>query len=156
MSRPKKVKPKRLIEQLTPKQQKFVLAKAEGQTNAQAAITAGYNMVKTTADRMGQYVMESRRVATALSEVIDEAFPDVRKKAAKILDRMLTPDTRELPCSCPQCGHNFSVPVELPQVANKDQLKAIELLAKLYGWNAPAKQQTLVAKVNYTLPKDEE
>lgn len=115
---------------LRPRQKKFVMELAHGADAIQAAKTV-YPAATNAKDRI-QKSLANPRIQNALVEVLDHMYPDLKKNMSEVLIGLLNDS-------------------ESKQI----QLKALEMLVKVYGFAAPAKSQSLHAHVNvekYKLP----
>jgi phage terminase small subunit len=112
--------------QLTVKQQKFVAAHSQGMSAKDAVVAAGYNVTtEKSAQSLGSIMLANPKIQNALAAAIQEEFPNVPQLAARRLVNVLIDDTTR--------------PGEV--------LKAIEVLSKICGWQAPSQH----ASVNVTL-----
>lgn len=111
---------------LTIKQQKFVELHSQGVPATEAVVQAGYNVSsKHSAQSLGSLMLANPKIQNALAHAIQEEFPNVPQMAARTLvDVLIDPEGRA-----------------------SDKLKAIEVLAKICGWQAPNQS----ANLNVTL-----
>jgi hypothetical protein len=123
---------KKAMDKLTVRQRKFVHEVMKpGMSHTDAVIAAGYSPAnKSSASQLAHDTLNSSKVQAAISEILAEKYPDIGSDAAKVLSDIL---------------HDC-------QASNGDKMKAIELLAKFFGWNSPTKHQRLNAHVQYKLP----
>jgi phage terminase small subunit len=119
-------------EKLTVKEAKFVQALVSGQadTAREALDLAGYNpTTERSAKVMAVTIMKRPRIQAAFNEAIKAEFPDVGRDAVRtVIDIMMN-----------DMNH--------PAV----RLKAVEVLAKHLGWNAPTKSASLNVKAEAQL-----
>jgi len=119
---------------LTPKQQRFVAALASGQYTAKdALVEAGYKpTTEVSRARMASELLAHPKIQNALTETIKGCYPNVDERLAHRLVRVLDDEQNH------------------PSV----QLKAAELLIKLFGWAAPTKHATVAVKSEFKLPEE--
>ncbi len=111
---------------LNPRQELFVKNMAKGTSATQAIINAGYNVsTRDSANRMGSRLMSQPSIKNALAAALDKRFPDLPNEAADTIHSIMT---------------DASQPAAI-------KLKAIEVLAKIFGWHAPTKH----AQINYSV-----
>jgi len=131
MSEDIKIKPERL----TPKQQRFVAATAQGISGKDAVIAAGYNVTTdSSAESLASKMLAQPKIQNALSASITRQFPNVPDMAANTLvDILINPEGRA-----------------------GDKLKAIELLCRICGWQAPSQHASLNVSVSekFKLPEE--
>lgn len=110
-------------DRLTPKQQRFVAALATGQHTAKAAlVAAGYKpSTDANARDMANELLNLPKVQNSLQAAIKDQFPDVEQKAASVLLQGL----------------------DDPELRIESKIKIIELLSKVFGWQAPSKHASL-------------
>ena len=121
---------------LKPKHKKFVMAltndKATNPVNA--VVAAGFSPHPTSAAIQASRLLAKPQVVAAITEVIAEKYPDVGEDCTRVLAQMIND----------------------PERADATRLKAIELMSKFLGWNAPTKHDTRKLVVNvddkYRLP----
>jgi phage terminase small subunit len=147
-----------VIKTLPVKQQKFVHEKVCGKTDAQAIIDAGYDVKSThVANVMGQQLLSKPAVRTAISTMVEEQYPHMKKLATLALERILKGTTTQpIDIICPHCQKESSHEIEMID-ASKDSavLKAIDTLCKITGDFAPSKSAKLVANLDkYKLPEE--
>jgi len=120
---------------LTSKQQRFVAAYSSGMSGQEAVIEAGYNVSSTeSAKSLATTMLSNDKIQNALAEAIHRQFPNVPDLAANTLvDILINPEQRA-----------------------SDKLKAIELLAKICGWQAPSKHANLnvTLREKFKLPEE--
>jgi phage terminase small subunit len=120
---------------LTSKQQRFVAAYSSGMSGQEAVIEAGYNVSSTeSAKSLATTMLSNDKIQNALAEAIHRQFPNVPDLAASTLvDILINPEQRA-----------------------SDKLKAIELLAKVCGWQAPSKHANLnvTLREKFKLPEE--
>jgi hypothetical protein len=120
---------------LTSKQQRFVAAYSSGMSGQEAVIEAGYNVSSTeSAKSLATTMLSNDKIQNALAEAIHRQFPNVPDLAANTLvDILINPEQRA-----------------------SDKLKAIELLAKVCGWQAPSKHANLnvTLREKFKLPEE--
>jgi phage terminase small subunit len=124
------------IEKCTIRQRKFIeeVMKPD-MSHTQAIINAGYKPANAnSAHVLAHDTLSSRNVQAAISEILKERYPDIGNDAAKVLNNILLDS----------------------EASNGDKMKAIELLAKFFGWHAPTKHQRLNASIKYKLPGEVE
>lgn len=111
---------------LTVKQQKFARGISQGKTRSEAVVDAGYNVSsKHNARIMGYQMMQKPHITNAVQAYIETEMPNLPGTAAQVLyEILLSPDSRP-----------------------SDRIKAIEMLAKICGWNAPSKSVNINTKV---------
>lgn len=120
---------------LTVKQQKFVAAHSQGMPAKDAVIAAGYNVTtEQSAKSLGSLMLSNPRIQNALAAAIQEEFPNVPQLAARRLVNVLIDDTTR--------------PAEV--------LKAIEVLSKICGWQAPSQHASLnvTLRDKFKLPEE--
>lgn len=120
---------------LTVRRKRFVKEVAAGKTQTEAIIAAGYRPVHpNSAATMGSRLMKDAGVQLALAQEMEKHYPDTSQKAAERL-------------------HKILVDENLPPMVT---LKTIELLAKLFGWQAPTKSARLNVQVTdqWKLPEE--
>lgn len=130
MSEDLKDKPK-----LTVKQQKFVAAHTQGMSAKDAVVAAGYNVTTDQSARsLGTIMLANPKIQNALAAAIQEEFPNVPQLAARRLVNVLIDDTTR--------------PAEV--------LKAIEVLSKICGWQAPSQHASLnvTLRDKFKLPEE--
>lgn len=130
MSEDLKDKPK-----LTVKQQKFVAASMQGMPASEAVKAAGYNVTSENSARvMGSLMLANPKIQNALSFAIQEEFPNVPQLAARRLVNILIDD----------------------ESRPNDIIKAIELLSKVCGWQAPSQHASLnvTLRDKFKLPEE--
>lgn len=130
MSEDLKDKPK-----LTVKQQKFVAASMQGMSAKDAVISAGYNVTTDhSAASLGNLMLANPKIQNALAAAIQEEFPNVPQLAARRLVNVLIDDTTR--------------PAEV--------IKAIEVLSKICGWQAPSQHASLnvTLRDKFKLPEE--
>ena len=120
---------------LTVKEQKFVKAVLEpDMSQAKAVVKAGYKTTKLNATKMGSQMMAKPHIAKAIAQVIDEEFPEAGNRAVQVLREILNDEESS------------------PMV----RMKAIEMLGKFKGWQAPTKSMSIKADLGkYKLPGGE-
>ena len=122
-------------DKLTGKQQRFVAAYASGIPAKDAVIEAGYNVTSNeSASSLATKMLSSDKIQNALENAIIKHFPNVPDMAANTLvDILINPEGRA-----------------------SDKLKAIELLAKVCGWQAPSKHANLnvTLREKFKLPEE--
>jgi len=120
---------------LTSKQARFVAAHSQGMSAKDAVIAAGYDVANdNSASALGSMMLTQPKIQNALAESIVKQFPNVPDMAAQTLvDVLINPDSRA-----------------------GDKLKAIELLAKICGWQAPSKHASLnvTLRDKFKLPEE--
>lgn len=120
---------------LTPKQQRFVAATAQGMSASDAVVAAGYNVTTSgSAEALGSRMLAQPKIQNALSTAITRQFPNVPDMAANTLvDILINPEGRA-----------------------GDKLKAIELLCKICGWQAPSAHASFNVSVTdkFKLPEE--
>lgn len=120
---------------LTPKQQRFVAATSQGMSASDAVIAAGYNVsTRNSAEALGSMMLAQPKIQNALSASIQRQFPNVPDMAANTLvDILINPEGRP-----------------------GDKLKAIELLCRICGWQAPSAHASLNVSVSdkFKLPEE--
>jgi len=126
---------KRKEARLSIRQQRFVRGVMQPSTSpAEAVIQAGYDVKdKGSAQSLAVNMMKSPRIQKAITEVLDELYPNSGNDSIRVL--------REI--------------INSPAEKTADRIKAIETIAKFQGWNAPTKHQSLSAKLDmskYQLP----
>ena len=121
---------------LTSKQKKFVKAMATGRvTQTQAVLDAGYQPKdRKVANVMGGNIMRSPKVQNALAEALKVQFPNGPQVAAEVIMGILTD----------------------MDVRPSDKLKAIELLARVCGWQEPTKHSSVNLSISdkFRLPEE--
>jgi phage terminase small subunit len=121
--------------QLTVKQQKFVAAHSQGMSAKDAVVAAGYNVTtEKSAQSLGSIMLANPKIQNALAAAIQEEFPNVPQLAARRLVNVLIDDTTR--------------PGEV--------LKAIEVLSKICGWQAPSQHASLnvTLRDKFKLPEE--
>jgi len=117
---------------LTVKQQQFVEAVVTGMPNKQAVVAAGYNVKSPqVAKDLAHTLMNNPKVQVAITARIKEKFPDVEGDAAEFLVNTMKD----------------------PEEGTAARLKALELLAKFFGWNAPTKHASVSVQGQFKLPE---
>lgn len=120
---------------LKPKEKMFVQEVLRGASNADAVVAAGYKPSTPESKRnMGYAVSKRPHVQNALQKAIEERYPDLPKAAADTIFGIITD----------------------PSASPAMRLKAIEVLAKVFGWNAATKHQELIYNVSETFKLPEE
>ena len=120
---------------LTSKQQRFVAAHAQGMSAKDAVVVAGYDVANdNSASALGSMMLSQPKIQNALSEAITKQFPNVPNVAAETLVNVLVN----------------------PEGRDGDKLKAIELLSKICGWQAPSKHASLnvTLRDKFKLPEE--
>jgi len=122
-------------DKLTAKQQRFVAASAQGMAASEAVLAAGYNVTtRNSAESLGSRMLSQPKIQNALSASIQHRFPNVPDLAAgTLVDILVNPEGRA-----------------------GDKLKAIELLCKVCGWQAPTQHASLNVSVSdkFKLPEE--
>lgn len=128
-------KPGKAVEKLTIRQRKLVHEIMKpGMSGQQAVINAGYQPKdEKSARSIAEVTLHRPRVQQAIAEILAEKYPDVGNDAAGVLRDIL---------------HDVAA-------THSEKMKAIELLAKFFGWNAPTKHQRLNANIRYKLPGED-
>jgi phage terminase small subunit len=120
---------------LTGKQQRFVAAYSTGMSGKDAVVEAGYNVTTDdSAKALASKLINSDKIQNALSESLHKRYPNIPNMAADTLvDILINPEQRA-----------------------SDKLKAIELLAKVCGWQAPSKHANLnvTLREKFKLPEE--
>ncbi len=120
---------------LSIKEQKFVRAITQGANQSEAVRLAGYNpSTPQSAASMANTIMKRERVQHALALAIEEEFPEIAKTGGRILHEILVS-----PASAPM-----------------EKIKALEVLMKIFGWQAPTKSAHLNVNVQDTFKLPEE
>lgn len=124
-----------MSENLTGKQKRFVAAYSQGASGKEAVIQAGYNVTTDdSAKTMASRLLNSEKIQNALDAAIQQQFPNVPQLAAQRLVNILVDD----------------------QSRPTDIIKAIELLSKVCGWQAPTKSASLnvTLREKFKLPEE--
>ncbi|NDG29297.1 hypothetical protein EB118_04240 [bacterium] len=124
-----------MSENLTGKQKRFVAAYAQGTSGKEAVIQAGYNVTtEESAKTIASRLLNSDKIQNALDAAIQEQFPNVPQLAAQRLVNILIDE----------------------QSRPGDIIKAIELLSKVCGWQAPSKSASLnvTLREKFKLPEE--
>lgn len=120
---------------LTSKQKRFVASYSQGTSAKDAVIEAGYNVTTDkSAKVLASKLLNNEKVQNALDAAIQEQFPNVPQLAAQRLVNILIDD----------------------QSRPNDIIKAIELLSKVCGWQAPSKHASLnvTLREKFKLPEE--
>jgi len=120
---------------LTIKQERFVREVSTGKPASEAVVAAGYRPTTPhSAAQMGHELMKNPRIQNALQAQLETDYPGVTRKAAEVLYRMLDDE----------------------MTAPMLRIKIIELLMKIYGWQAPTRhaQVNVSVKDQWKLPED--
>lgn len=120
--------------ELSVREERFVQEVASGKSGAEAARAAGYSQTKGVAALAAHRLMNREHVQNRLQEVIATEYPNVTRLAAERL---------------------FGI-INDSQAAPATHMKAIELLMKIFGWEAPKKSAHLRVDVDekFKLPED--
>jgi len=120
-------------DKLTAKQQRFVKSYAQGKAASEAVVEAGYNVsTKASAHSLGTDLTHNAKIQRALAKALEEEFPDAEKQALSVLRDIITD----------------------PGLRSSERVKAIETLAKIFGWNAPTKSASINVSKKLALPED--
>lgn len=121
---------------LTGKQKRFVAALVTGKvTQTQAVIDAGYDVnARSTASAVACNILKSAKIQNALAEALKVQFPNGPQVAAEVIMGILTD----------------------MDVRPSDKLKAIELLARVCGWQEPTKHSSVNLSISdkFRLPEE--
>jgi len=122
-------------DKLTPKQQRFVAAVATGMDGKSAIIEAGYNVSNdNSAKAMAHSMLNSDKIQVALAHAISIDLPNITRTTVDTIMTVLNN----------------------PESRDADKLKAIEILIKVCGWQAPTKHATVNVSVRdkFKLPEE--
>lgn len=122
-------------DKLTPKQQRFVAAVSTGIPAKEAVIQAGYKVTSdASASSLATTMLNSEKIQNALALAIEIDYPNVTKRTAQTIMEVL----------------------DNPDVRPADKLKAVEILIKVCGWQAPTKHATVNVSVRdkFKLPEE--
>lgn len=122
-------------DKLTPKQQRFVAAVSTGIPAKEAVIQAGYKVTSdASASSLATTMLNSEKIQNALALAIEIDYPNVTKRTAQTIMEVL----------------------DNPDVRPADKLKAVEILIKVCGWQAPTKHASLNVSVRdkFKLPEE--
>lgn len=122
-------------DKLTPKQQRFVAAVATGMSGKDAVIEAGYDVSSDkSATSLANVMLNNDKIQVALAHAINIDLPNItRTTLDTIMGVLNNPDSRD-----------------------SDKLKAIEILVKVCGWQAPTKHASVNVSVRdkFKLPEE--
>jgi phage terminase small subunit len=122
-------------DKLTPKQQRFVAAVSTGIPAKEAVIQAGYKVTSdASASSLATTMLNSEKIQNALALAIEIDYPNVTKRTAQTIMEVL----------------------DNPDVRPADKLKAVEILIKVCGWQAPTKHASVNVSVRdkFKLPEE--
>lgn len=122
-------------DKLTPKQQRFVAAVSTGIPAKEAVIQAGYKVTSdASASSLATTMLNSEKIQNALAIAIEIDYPNVTKRTAQTIMEVL----------------------DNPDVRPADKLKAVEILIKVCGWQAPTKHASVNVSVRdkFKLPEE--
>ena len=124
-----------MSENLTGKQKRFVAAYSQGASGKDAVVQAGYNVTSgESAAALATTMLNNPKIQNALDAAIQAQFPNVPQLAAQRLVNILIDD----------------------ESRPNDIIKAIELLSKVCGWQAPSKHASLnvTLREKFKLPEE--
>lgn len=122
-------------DKLTPKQQRFVAAVSTGVPAKEAVIQAGYKVTSdASASSLATTMLNNDKIQNALALAIEIDYPNVTKRTAQTIMEVL----------------------DNPDVRPADKLKAVEILIKVCGWQAPTKHASVNVSVRdkFKLPEE--
>ncbi len=123
---------------LTVKEQKFVATLVSGNSDSAmaAVVDAGYNAsTPKSASNMANKIMKRPHIQNALARAIEKKFPDIPGLGAQVVYDIL----------------------QSPEEPSAMKLKALDMLIKIFGWQAPSKHAILKADLNdLALPGEDE
>ncbi len=122
-------------DRLTPKQQRFVAAVATGMSGKDAVIEAGYDVSSDkSAKALAHNMLTNDKIQSALAHAISIDLPNITRTTVDTIMTVLNnPDARD-----------------------SDKLKAVEILIKVCGWQAPTKHASVNVSVRdkFKLPEE--
>lgn len=122
-------------DKLTPKQQRFVAAVATGMPGKDAIIEAGYAVSNdNSAKAMAHNMLTNDKIQNALAHAINIDLPNITRTTVDTIMTVLNN----------------------PESRDSDKLKAVEILIKVCGWQAPTKHASVNVSVRdkFKLPEE--